>query len=48
MVSQLVAIDRSLLTEQAGRIAKQNLRLIFAGIDVVLGRLSGTTCNRDR
>jgi mRNA interferase MazF len=38
MVSQLVAIDRSLLTEQAGRIAKQNLRLIFAGIDVVLGR----------
>jgi hypothetical protein len=38
MVSQLVTIDRSLLTEQAGRISKQNLRLIFAGIDVVLGR----------
>ena len=38
IVSQLVAIDRSLLTEQAGRIPKQNLLLIFAGIDVVLGR----------
>ncbi len=38
IVSQLVAIDRSLLTEQTGCISKQNLRLIFAGIDVVLGR----------
>ena len=38
IVAQLVAIDRSLLTEQTGRTSQQHLRLIFAGIDVMLWR----------
>jgi mRNA interferase MazF len=37
-VSQLVALDRALLTERTGRLARRQLDLIFAGIDVVLGR----------
>jgi mRNA interferase MazF len=37
-VSQLVTIDRSALTERAGRLSASNLQLVLAGIDVVLGR----------
>ena len=37
-VSQIVAVDRSILTERAGRIRKAQLELVFAGIDLVLGR----------
>jgi len=37
-VSQLVALDRSLLTERVGRITRKQLALLFAGIDIVLGR----------
>jgi mRNA interferase MazF len=37
-VSQIVALDRTTLTERAGRISKQQLQLIFAGLDIVLGR----------
>ena len=37
-VSQLVAIDRTALTERAGRLSASNLELVLAGIDVVLGR----------
>lgn len=37
-VSQIVALDRTTLTERTGRISKQQLQLIFAGLDVVLGR----------
>jgi mRNA interferase MazF len=37
-VSQLVAIDRTLLTSQVGRLTKRRLELLFRGIDVVLGR----------
>jgi mRNA interferase MazF len=37
-VSQMVALDRTALTERAGRISKQALHLIFAGLDIVLGR----------
>ncbi len=37
-VSQLVTIDRTALTERAGRLSASNLELVLAGIDVVLGR----------
>ncbi len=37
-VSQLVTLDRSALTERAGRLSASNLELVLAGIDVVLGR----------
>ena len=36
--SQLVAIDRSFLTERVGRLASNPLAQILHGIDVVLGR----------
>ena len=38
VLAQLVAVDRSLLTEQVRRISKQKIKLLLAGIDVVLGR----------
>lgn len=41
-VSQIVAVDRRVLTEHAGRASKRELRLILTGIDVVLGREDGT------
>ena len=37
-VSQIVALDRSLLEERTGRIGSAKLELLLAGIDVVLGR----------
>ena len=37
-VSQIVTLDRALLTERAGRIPKKQLELVFAGLDLVLGR----------
>ncbi len=37
-VSQLVALDRSLLTERVGRLGPKQLAQILHGIDVVLGR----------
>ncbi len=37
-VSQIVALDRALLTERVGRISKKQLELVFAGLDIVLGR----------
>jgi mRNA interferase MazF len=37
-VSQIIAIDRTLLTERAGKIRRQQLELVLAGIDLVLGR----------
>lgn len=37
-VSQIVTIDKAVLVERAGRIGKQQLQLVFAGLDVVLGR----------
>ena len=37
-VSQLVTLDRSALTERAGRLSASGLELVLAGIDVVLGR----------
>lgn len=37
-LSQIVALDKTALTERVGRISKQQLQLVFAGLDIVLGR----------
>ena len=37
-VSQVVALDRAILTERVGKVARSKLELILAGIDIVLGR----------
>lgn len=37
-VSQLITIDRTALTERAGRLSASNLELVLGGIAVVLGR----------
>jgi mRNA interferase MazF len=37
-VSLIVALDRTQLTEQAGKLKRQQLELLFAGIDTILGR----------
>jgi mRNA-degrading endonuclease toxin of MazEF toxin-antitoxin module len=37
-VSQIVALDRDLLTERVGKLPRGKVVLILAGIDTVLGR----------
>ena len=37
-VSQIVALDRALLSERIGRLSRKKLELVLAGIDIVLGR----------
>ncbi len=37
-VSQIVTLDRAVLTERVGRVSKKQLELVFAGLDLVLGR----------
>jgi mRNA interferase MazF len=37
-VSQIVALDRGLLLERIGRASKKQLGLVFAGLDLVMGR----------
>lgn len=37
-VSQLVALDKSILVERVGRLPSTKLELVLAGIDTVLGR----------
>ena len=37
-VSQIVTLDRSLLTDRVSRLPRPKLDLIHAGIDVILGR----------
>jgi len=37
-VSQIVTVDRELLTQLVGKLPAGKLKLLFAGIDVVLGR----------
>ena len=37
-VSQIVSLDKALLTERAGRLSRTQLGLVLSGIDVVLGR----------
>ena len=37
-VSQILTLDRALLRERVGRISKKQVELVFAGLDIVLGR----------
>jgi mRNA interferase MazF len=37
-VSQIVAVDRNVLTEHVGRVPRTQVELLLVGIDVVLGR----------
>lgn len=37
-VSQLVSLDRSLLTRRVGHLPRRQIALVLAGIDLVLGR----------
>ena len=37
-VSQIVAVDRTLLQERAGKLPKEKLSAVLHGIDVMLGR----------
>jgi mRNA interferase MazF len=37
-VSQVIALDRSLLSERVGRVGSKHLAQILHGVDVVLGR----------
>ncbi len=37
-VSQIVSVDKSLLTERTARLPRNQLGLVLSGIDVVLGR----------
>lgn len=39
-VSQIVAIDRSILVDRAGKLPQAKLELLLAGIDIILGRSS--------
>ena len=37
-VSQIISLDRELLTKTAGKLSKRQLELILSGIDIILGR----------
>ncbi|HVS31382.1 MAG TPA: type II toxin-antitoxin system PemK/MazF family toxin [Thermoanaerobaculia bacterium] len=37
-VSQVVTLDKDVLTERVGKVARAKLELVLAGLDVVLGR----------
>ncbi len=37
-VSQLVTLDRTVLSERVGKLTRKQLHLVLTGIDVVLGR----------
>jgi mRNA interferase MazF len=37
-VSQIVALDKSLLTERVGKLARAKTELVLVGVNVVLGR----------
>ena len=37
-VSQVVALDRTLLEERVSRLSRAKIDLLFAGLDIVLGR----------
>jgi mRNA interferase MazF len=37
-ISQLVALDKTLLTERTGKLSRAKIDLLLSGIDVVLGR----------
>jgi len=37
-VSQIVSLDKDLLTERVGKLPRAKLELLLTGIDVILGR----------
>ena len=37
-VSQVITVDRELLTERVGKLPREKLELLLSGIDIVLGR----------
>lgn len=37
-VSQIVTVDKAILTERVGKLSSAKLELVLSGIDVVLGR----------
>jgi mRNA interferase MazF len=37
-VSQVIALDRTLLDERAGKLPRAKLELVLSGFDIVLGR----------
>jgi mRNA interferase MazF len=37
-VSQIIALDRTVLTERVAKLSRAKLELLLSGIDVVLGR----------
>ncbi len=37
-VSQIITLDRTLLSRDVGKLSKRQLDLILGGIDIVLGR----------
>src|SRR5215471_2784217 len=37
-VSQIITLDKTILTERTGKLSTSNLELLFSGIDVILGR----------
>ena len=37
-VSQVVALDKALLTERVGKLSRQKVDLVLGRLDVVLGR----------
>ena len=37
-VSQIISLDKSLLTERVGKLPRPKLELLFSGIDLILGR----------
>ena len=37
-LSQIIAIDKALLSERVGRVSRSQIELLLAGLDVVLGR----------
>ncbi len=37
-VSQIISLDKALLTEHAGRLSQSKISLVLSGIDVVFGK----------
>lgn len=37
-VSQIISLDKSLLSERVSKLPRQKLELLFSGVDLVLGR----------
>ena len=37
-VSQIVSVDKTLLTARVGKVPRSKLQLVLSGIDTVLGR----------